>query len=111
MDLKVLEKEMERLENDKITFSKIIRFQNLLNSANRITPIIEREFRNLRFNLKSSRLDKMYQEALLGNELNNYKQFINTLLESREFGINLNEKNELEHLYNEMFQKIKLHEQ
>ena len=111
MDLKVLEKEMERLENDKITFSKIIRFQNILNSANRVTPIIEREFRNLRFNLKSSRLDKIYQEALLGNELNNYKQFINTLLESREFGINLNERNELEHLYNEMSQKIKLHEQ
>jgi hypothetical protein len=64
IDLNEIDKEIKKLNDYKTNFTKIIRLQNIINDSNRVTPVIEREFRNIRPFIKTNRLDRMYHEAL-----------------------------------------------
>ena len=53
----------------------------------------------------------MYHEALgINSSLSKYKEVVDEILENNEFEMNLNEKKELENLYNEIYDRVKLHE-
>ena len=111
IDLNEIDKEIKKLNDYKTNFTKIIRLQNIINDSNRVTPVIEREFRNIRPFIKTNRLDRMYHEALgINSSLSKYKEVVDEILENNEFEMNLNEKKELENLYNEIYDRVKLHE-
>lgn len=89
LDIKDIKKSIESNRKNIKQYEKLMALKQLIEKSNRVTPTIKMNFRNLetileRPYLNSETDDKLYRKARTSDNIDDYKNFINMIIENND---------------------------
>ena len=106
LDIKDTKTRIEEFKENFSEYQKIIRLQKELKSTDRISPVIERNFRYIRRFINSSNEDFLYHNARSKNDIDSYKELINLIISKNS--ISENGLDELTLIQNNLIKQLKI---
>jgi predicted ATPase len=104
LDIKDTTQRITKFKDSFSKYQRIIQLQKELQSTNRISPALEREFRYIREFINSPKEDYLYRNARNENNIDNYKSLINLIISNNS--ISENTLDELNLIYNDLQDKL-----
>jgi predicted ATPase len=104
LDIKDTKKRIREFEENFSEFQRVIKIQRELKNIDRISPVIERDFRYLRRFINSKQEDYLYHSARTENDLESYKKLVELIMNNNS--ISENTLDELSSIYNNLKNKL-----
>jgi len=104
LDIKDTKQRIEEFEENFSEYQRVIRMQQELKNIDRISPVIEREFRYLRKFINSKQEDYLYHNARIQNNIDSYKELIELIMKNNSISETALE--ELNLIYSELQDKL-----
>jgi predicted ATP-dependent endonuclease of OLD family len=100
---------MDEFKNNFSEYQKIIQLQKELQLRDRISPVLERDFRYIRQFINSKQEDFLYHNARSKNDIDSYRELINLIMSKNSISENTLE--ELNSIYDGLKSKLNILEE
>lgn len=109
LDINDTKNRMDEFKNNFSEYQKIIQLQKELQLRDRISPVLERDFRYIRQFINSKQEDFLYHNARSKNDIDSYRELINLIMSKNSISENTLE--ELNSIYDGLKSKLNILEE